>query len=69
MLHVPTPIVCQDLGLLAFERRKPKHFEILGRDPAGDIVELHVERDGSLRKTRPVHDDDPKWGTEIKAGR
>jgi hypothetical protein len=50
-------------------RRKPKHFEILGRDPAGDMVELHVELDGSLRKTRPVHDDDPKWATEIKVGR
>jgi hypothetical protein len=55
--------------VLGRPRRKPKHFEILGRDPAGDIVELHVELDGSLRKTRPVPDDDAKWGTEIKTGR
>jgi hypothetical protein len=55
--------------VLGKPRRKPKHFEILGRDPAGDVVELHVELDGSLRKTRPVHDDDPKWATEIKVGR
>jgi len=55
--------------VLGKPRRKPKHFEILGRDLAGDVVELHVELDGSLRKTRPVHDDDPKWATEIKVGR
>jgi translation initiation factor IF-1 len=55
--------------VLGRPRRKPKHFEILGRDPAGDIVELHVELDGSLRKTRPVHEDDPKWATEIEVGR
>ena len=50
-------------------RRKPKHFEILGRDAAGDMVELHIELDGALRKTRPVHEDDPKWAREIEAGR
>jgi hypothetical protein len=55
--------------VLGEPRRKPKHFEILGRDPAGDVVELHVELDGSLRKTRPVHDDDPKWAAEIKIRR
>jgi hypothetical protein len=49
--------------------RKPKHFEILGRDPAGDTVELHVELDGSLRKTRPAQDNDPKWATEMRVGR
>jgi hypothetical protein len=55
--------------VLGKPRRKPKYFEILGRDPAGDVVELHVELDGSLRKTRPVRDDDPKWATEIKVER
>jgi hypothetical protein len=55
--------------VLGKPRRKPKHFEILGRDLAGDVVELHVELDGSLRKTHPVHDDDPKWATEIKVRR
>jgi hypothetical protein len=49
-------------------RRKSKHFEVLGRDSAGDMVELHIELDGALRKTKPVHEDDPKWATEI-AGR
>jgi hypothetical protein len=55
--------------VLGRPRRKPKHFEILGRDPAGDMVELHVELDGSLRKTHPVQEDDPKWVTEIKVAR
>lgn len=55
--------------VLGRPRRKPKHFEILGRDPAGDMVELHVELDGSLRKTHPVQEDDPKWATEIKVAR
>jgi hypothetical protein len=54
--------------VLGEPRRKPKHFEILGRDSAGDIVELHIEPDGVLRKTKSVHEDDPKWATEI-AGR
>jgi hypothetical protein len=55
--------------VLGSPRRKPKHFEVLGRDSAGDMVELHIELDGALRKTRPVHDDDPKWASEIEAGR
>jgi hypothetical protein len=55
--------------VLGKPRRKPKHYEILGRDSAGDMVELHIELDGALRKTRPVHEGDPKWATEIEAGR
>jgi len=47
-------------------RRKPKHFEILGRDAAGDFVEMHIELGGALRKTRPVEKDDPKWATELR---
>lgn len=47
-------------------RRKPKHFEVLGKNAAGDFVELHVELDGALRKTRPVEKDDPKWTAEIQ---
>ena len=50
-------------------RRKPKHFEILGRDAAGDLVELHVELEGTLRKTRPVDDADPKWQAELHDGK
>ena len=56
-------------AVLGTPRRKPKHFEVLGRDSAGDLAELHVELDGALRKTRPVLDDDPKWVREIEAGR
>ena len=48
-------------------RRKPKHFEILGRAAAGGMVELHIELDGVLRKTKPAREDDPKWRTEIGA--
>jgi hypothetical protein len=51
--------------VLGKPRRKPKHFEVLGRDSAGDMVELHIELDGALRKTKPVHEDDPKWAAEI----
>ena len=41
-------------------RRKPKHFEVLGRQ--GDVLtELHIELDGHIRKTKPVAADDPKW--------
>jgi hypothetical protein len=47
-------------------RRKPKHFEILGKDSAGDFVELHVELGGALRKTRPVENADPKWAVEMR---
>jgi hypothetical protein len=47
-------------------RRKPKHFEILGKDVAGDFVEFHVEFGGALRKTRPVERDDPKWAAELR---
>ena len=54
--------------VLGQPRRKPKHFELLGRDAAGDLVELHVELDGALRKTRPVEDADPKWRAEIRGG-
>jgi hypothetical protein len=52
--------------IAAGPRRKPKHFEILGKDAAGVFVELHVALDGELRKTRPVTRDDPKWADEIR---
>jgi hypothetical protein len=55
--------------VLGEPRRKPKHFEILGRDASGDMVELHIELDGRLRKSRPVPGDDPKWAEEIDAAR
>lgn len=39
-------------------RRKPKHFEILGRK-GGKLTELHIELDGHLRKTKDP--DRHKW--------
>jgi hypothetical protein len=51
--------------VLGIPRRKPKHFEILGRDKAGDFVEFHVELDGALRKTKRIEDTDQKWAKEM----
>jgi translation initiation factor IF-1 len=45
-------------------RRKPKHFEILGRQD-GRLSELHVTLDGDIRHAKPVHADEPKWQAEI----
>ena len=50
-------------------RRKPKHFEVLGRDEAGGWAELHIELDGRLRKSRPLEPNDPKWRDEFDAAR
>ena len=41
-------------------RRKPKHFEVLGKRN-GRFSELHIELDGHIRKSKPAHHDDPKW--------
>jgi hypothetical protein len=41
-------------------RRKPKHFEVLGKRD-GRFTELHIELDGHVRKTKPAQHDDPKW--------
>jgi hypothetical protein len=45
---------------VAAPRRKPKHFEVLGRRD-GSFTELHIELDGHIRKTKPAANDDPKW--------
>jgi hypothetical protein len=51
-------------------KRRPKHFEVLGRTAERGFVELHIELDGKLRKTRPVEKDDLKWSAEMaSAGR
>lgn len=34
-------------------RRRPEHFEVMGRDGAGDMVEFHVEFDGTVRMAKP----------------
>ncbi len=47
--------------------RRPKHVEILARDADGRHHELHVERDGTVRKRKPVSADDAKWAEAIKA--
>ncbi|MBS0533295.1 MAG: hypothetical protein JSR72_04480 [Proteobacteria bacterium] len=41
-------------------RRKPKHFEVLGRRNR-KLSELHIELDGHIRKVKPVERDDHKW--------
>ena len=41
-------------------RRKPKHFEVLGRRDK-ELTELHIELDGNIRKTKPADRHDPKW--------
>ncbi len=47
-------------------RRKPKHFEVLGRR-GRQFVECHVELDGHIRKEKPVATDDGKWAHELQA--
>ncbi|MBV9064846.1 MAG: hypothetical protein JO004_03645 [Methylobacteriaceae bacterium] len=54
-------------AVIGAPRRKPKHFEVLGRDEGGDFVELHIELDGEIRKTRPIEKRDPKWADELNA--
>lgn len=46
-------------------RRKPKHFEILASGSKDALFELHVELDGTMRKSKPVAADDEKWAEEI----
>jgi hypothetical protein len=41
-------------------RRKPKHFEVLARRN-GNYMELHIELDGHIRKSKPADPDEPKW--------
>jgi hypothetical protein len=46
-------------------RRKPKHFEVLGKKGA-EFKELYIELDGSVRKTRPVSPHNHKWQSEME---
>lgn len=45
-------------------RRKPKHFEVLGRRNH-QLTELHIELDGHIRKMKPVDGLDPKWNEAL----
>jgi hypothetical protein len=46
-------------------RRKPRHFEVLGRRN-GELFELHIELDGHIRKTRSASSDDRKWDAALR---
>ena len=46
-------------------RRKPKHFEVLGRRDR-QLTELHIELNGKIRKLKPVENGDPKWSEALK---
>jgi hypothetical protein len=52
----------RDVGFepLGQPRRKPKHFEVLGRRTR-QLTELHIELNGNIRKMKPVESGDPKW--------
>lgn len=41
-------------------RRKPKHFEVLGRRD-DKLTELHIELEGHIRKMKHVASHDHKW--------
>jgi hypothetical protein len=47
-------------AVLGSPRRKPKHFEVLGKRE-GALNELHIELDGQIRKLKPVDQNDQKW--------
>jgi hypothetical protein len=46
-------------------RRKPKHFEVLGRRN-DRLTELHIELNGRIRKTKPVEDVEAKWSEALQ---
>jgi hypothetical protein len=53
--------------VIAEPRRKPKHFEILGRSAKGEVLEFHVELDGDIRKRKPADLHEPKWKSAAPA--
>ena len=52
------------LTLVGEPRRKPKHYEVLARRGA-DLVEVHVEQDGTIRKEKTA--DTGKWADALAA--
>jgi hypothetical protein len=57
----------EDAGYQAIggPRRKPKHFEVLGKKGA-EFEELHIELDGGVRKAKRVSPHDHKWQSEME---
>jgi hypothetical protein len=53
--------------VIAEPRRKPKHFEILGRSAEGEVLEFHVELDGDIRKRKPADIHEPRWKSAVPA--
>jgi hypothetical protein len=53
--------------VLGEPKRRPKHFEILGRKVEGGFAELHIELDGRMRHAKPVGSHDRKWASEMSA--
>ena len=53
--------------VIAEPRRKPKHFEILGRSARGEVLEFHVELDGDIRKRKAADLHEPKWRSAVPA--
>ena len=51
--------------VLGSPRRKPKHFEVLGKRK-DELSELHIELDGHIRHCKPVASDDQKWSSELR---
>ena len=51
-------------AVLGTPRRKPKHFEVLGKR-GRTYRELHIELDGRIRKSKPVARDDAKWASDL----
>lgn len=54
--------------VIAEPRRKPKHFEILGRSANAEVLEFHVGLDGDIRKRKPADLREPKWKSAVPAG-
>ncbi len=57
----------EHVAVIGKPHRKPQHFEVLGKNAEGQLVELHIELDGKLRKSKPVKTDDEKWAQELSA--
>jgi hypothetical protein len=51
--------------VLGEPRRKPKHFQILGRSANGDFAKFQVGFGGAIRKHKPADIHQPKWQTAI----